>query len=78
MKLTPALQQGSFRRNKDVENNPTPPSCNPNIAVTVNITWSQLTFGLKEKCKRKSVFVFLYFSLVNVMPILGFCKAKLQ
>lgn len=37
MKLSPGVQQGSFIRNKDVENNPTPQSENPNIAVSVNI-----------------------------------------
>lgn len=37
MKLTPALQQGSFIGNKDVENNPAPLSYNPNIAVSVNL-----------------------------------------
>lgn len=37
MKLTPALQQGSFSGNRNVENNPTPPSYNLNIAVSVSI-----------------------------------------
>lgn len=37
MKLSPGMQQGSFTRNKDVENNLTPQSENPNIVVSVNI-----------------------------------------
>lgn len=37
MKLTPVLQQVSLIGNKDVENNPTLLSYNPNVAVSVNI-----------------------------------------
>lgn len=40
--------------------------------------WSQLTLSPKDKFKRKSGFVLLSCSLVNVMPILGFHKGKLR
>lgn len=44
----------------------------------ISVTWSQLTLSSREKCKKKSAFVFLAFGLEKVMPILGFHKGKLH